>query len=540
MQIPAMIERELRVQSRSWATRWLRVLAAGAAASTLAVALVLAKETAVLGGKTHGPWLFALLHTALSAVLATSCPLLCADSLARERREGTLGLLLLTPLRPSEIVLGKMATHLLRAFTLWLSVTPVLVVPLLVGGIAGADIGFALALEGGVVLGSIAAGFLASSLTEKWGSAIGLATVLAILIGEGLALLSFVGFAPLFVANERAARGEMLFLVAFVGPWILGTGLLGPGGFSGMLAQSPPWMDYALLTALAMVVLGSLVAIILSWRFASRRVQRFGRACVSAPRQEAARCFWFKPRLTLWKQARRKSSLRSNPMIWLYTFDPSVRLVRWLWCGFVLAVWGGVLIAGIDEDDTEPWVFGLPLVLIIGLALSAAASFRRELEEGTIELLLVTPLRPAAILSARLLTLWTDFLPSMLLSMALAGWWMGVHGAGPVNVAILVIAVSSFLTAPLVGARLSVRRISPITGWFWTLGLSGGLPATFGMAMALLAEPAGYYGLDRFHSPFVLVFVVVQCLQAGLCAWATASDLGTRQFQLKPLQRVPG
>jgi ABC-type Na+ efflux pump permease subunit len=99
------------------------------------VALVLAKETAVLGGKMHGPWLFALLHTALSAVLAISCPLLCADSLARERREGTLGLLL-DPLRPSEIVLGKMATHLLRAFTLWLSVALVLVVPLLVGGIA--------------------------------------------------------------------------------------------------------------------------------------------------------------------------------------------------------------------------------------------------------------------------------------------------------------------------------------------------------------------------------------------------------------------
>jgi hypothetical protein len=128
----------------------------------------------------------------------------------------------------------------------------------------------------------------------------------------------------------------------------------------------------------------------------------------------------------------------------------------------------------------------------------------------------------------------------MLLSVGLALWWLAIHGSGPGNVAILVVAVSSFLTAPLMGARLSVRRINPITGWFWTLGLSGGLPAAFGMGMAFLAEPAGYYGLDRFYSPFVLTFVVVQFLQASLCAWATASDLGSRKFQLKPLQRVPG
>ncbi len=539
MQLPAVIERELRVQSRSGATFWLRVLAAGAAGSALAVALLVESKMAIVGGKTHGPWLFALLHTALSSVLAVSCPLFCADALARERREGTLDLLLLTPLRPREIVLGKMSTYLFRAFTLWLSVAPVLVVPLLVGGVGVPDIVFALVLEIGVVLGSVAAGFLASSLAEKWGSAVALATVFAILIGESLALLSFVGFAPLFLANERSARGSILLLVAFVGPWLLGTGLL-QGGFSGLLAQSAPWMDRALLAALGMVALGSLGAITLAGWFAANRLQGIGRTRLRTTPQEARIRSWFQRQLPSWTPPRRKLRVHGNPMIWLHGRGPSARLIRWVWCVPVLAVWCGVFITGFFDNDTEPWVFGVPIALVVGAALSASASFRRELEEGTIELILVTPLRPAAILSARIVTLWAEFLTSMLLSIALALFWMTAHDSGPENVAILALTASSFVTVPFVGARLSVRRLNPITAWFWTLGISGVLPALFGWLIQFVGEPAGFDGAAPFPSSFVLTFVSIQLAQASLCAWATVNDLATRKFQLKPLQQVPG
>lgn len=313
------------------------------------------------------------------------------------------------------------------------------------------------------------------------------------------------------------------------------------GGFSGLLAQSPPWMDYALLAALAMVVLGSLVAITVSWRFAAHRVQRLGRGYVLTPRQEERRRFWFKPRVPRLIRWRHKSLLLRNPMVWLYTLDPSSRLVRWAWCALVLAVSCGVLIAGLDEDDTEPWVFGLPMVLVIGMAFSASASFQRELEEGTFELLLVTPIRPAAILSARLFALWADFLPSVILSAALALVWMTVHGSEPANKAILALAASSFLTVPFVGARLSVRRISPLTGWLWTIGLAGVFPVMFGLLVTFVSEPtAEPEEVWRFSNRFVLSFLSIQFAEAGLCAWATVCELATRKFQLKPLRRTPG
>jgi ABC-type transport system involved in multi-copper enzyme maturation permease subunit len=410
---------------------------------------------------------------------------------------------------------------------------PMLAVPLLIGGVAGADIGFALALEAGVVFGSVAAGFFASSLAERWGRAIALATLLAILIGEALALLSFVGFAPLLLANERSARGDMLFIVAFVGPWILGTGLIGPGGFSGLLAQSPPWMTVALLTALLMVFAGSIVAIVLAWRFAARRIQRFGSGQELTVRQEERHDFWFKARSPLLIRSRRQRVLGRHPMIWLYTFDPFSGLVRWAWCAVVLVVWFGVLWAGIDENDTEPWVFGLPVVLIIGMALSAASSFRREMEEGTFELLLVAPIRPAEILWARLFAFWSDFLPSMLLSVVLALWWMAENGNKPANLVMLGMVVSSFFTVPIVGARLSVRRLNPLTAWLWTLGLTFFLPAGFGLLV-------GYEEYSMFSTRSLVSFVSIQLVEAAACVWVTINDLSTRQFQLKPLRRTPG
>ena len=168
-----VIERELRVQARRAGTYWLRVLAGIVAGGALGAALLARDEWAYLGGASHGAWLFALLHTVISIVLAVACPLLTADTLARERREGTLGILLLTPVGPASIVLGKMAAHLIRTFMIWLAVVPVLIVPLLLGGVAAVDVLFVLVLQLGVVLGSLAAGLIASSLVLEAGAAVG-------------------------------------------------------------------------------------------------------------------------------------------------------------------------------------------------------------------------------------------------------------------------------------------------------------------------------------------------------------------------------
>src|SRR5687768_10260422 len=65
---------------------------------------------------------------------------LTADSIAHEKREGTLGLLFLTPLTPFQIVFGKLIAHSLSGFYWLLVATPLLSLMLIVGGIQGRDV----------------------------------------------------------------------------------------------------------------------------------------------------------------------------------------------------------------------------------------------------------------------------------------------------------------------------------------------------------------------------------------------------------------
>ncbi|MCX6865272.1 MAG: ABC transporter permease, partial [Verrucomicrobia bacterium] len=62
-----------------------------------------------------------------------------ADSINRERREGTLGLLLLTDLTPEQIVWGKMLSCGLTSFLVLLGALPALMFPVLAGGVTGSE-----------------------------------------------------------------------------------------------------------------------------------------------------------------------------------------------------------------------------------------------------------------------------------------------------------------------------------------------------------------------------------------------------------------
>jgi len=62
------------------------------------------------------------------------CALATADAVSRERREGTLVLLYLTELRSLGIVVGKAFVHMLRAVSLFLTMAPRLMLPVVFGG----------------------------------------------------------------------------------------------------------------------------------------------------------------------------------------------------------------------------------------------------------------------------------------------------------------------------------------------------------------------------------------------------------------------
>src|SRR6185295_5308866 len=94
-----------------------------------------------------GARLFQELNMALFVSVMLCVPMLTADCISREKREGTLGLLFLTPLSARGIVIGKCLIQALRGLTLVLSAMPVLVLPFLYGGIVWQDAVLALVIH---------------------------------------------------------------------------------------------------------------------------------------------------------------------------------------------------------------------------------------------------------------------------------------------------------------------------------------------------------------------------------------------------------
>src|SRR5215204_824646 len=158
MPVMPVIARELRSSARHPFTFHLRTV--GAAALVL---------TSLVFGLNHGfgphlgGRLFASLHLTLFLGTWILVPLLTADCISRERREGTLGLLFLTLLKPQDVVIAKSLAHGLRALTLWFAVLPVLMIPLLLGGVGWTEAIMSVLINFSTLCCALAAGLVGSA-----------------------------------------------------------------------------------------------------------------------------------------------------------------------------------------------------------------------------------------------------------------------------------------------------------------------------------------------------------------------------------------
>ena len=161
--------------------------------------------------------------------------LVSADSLNRERRDGTLGLLLLTDLTPGEIVWGKMLSCGLAAFVVLLGSVPALMFPVLAGGVTGSEaalIGLGLL---NTLFVALAAGLWMSAVfrERRYAVAVTLGLVGALAFGPEVLGGSFLGtaavpFCRLFglAGWMTAARLPGLFKLPFV-VWFIGLQAVG-------------------------------------------------------------------------------------------------------------------------------------------------------------------------------------------------------------------------------------------------------------------------------------------------------------------------
>ncbi|MBI3882475.1 MAG: ABC transporter permease subunit [Verrucomicrobia bacterium] len=391
-----IVVRELQVAARQVATYRLRVLVGGAAFVVAVMFLIFADQAPASVGGT----VFAFLTWGAAAFCLFEGIRVTADTLAEERREGTLGLLFLTDLSGFDVVLGKFAAAAVRSFTALLAAFPVFALPLLVGGVTAGEFWRVLLALAATMLVSLTAGMFVSSFTRSGLAAMG---GTALLLALTVIVPAAVG--PGVAKHLTNWSGELVFLSGSIG------GLWRAFENHFQFAPEDYWLALAgaAVTALLFLAAAS-VLLIRTWRETGERVpdswwQRFTR-----PRVNPA---------NVWSTGH----LAENPALWLAERTlPGRRMIWWMvWgaagvCVLVAAV-GGSVGVGISIAIQ----MGVCFVLKVWLAVLAPQSLNESRRTGALELLLVTGLSPRELVRGQLETLMNYFMgPALMASVGIS------------------------------------------------------------------------------------------------------------------------
>jgi ABC-type transport system involved in multi-copper enzyme maturation permease subunit len=452
-------QRELREGARGKGNRRMRFWSA--LAGTLVLWFVLAntdEPEAELGFD-----LFVRLHITLVGLILLVVPCLTADCLAREKREGTLGLLFLTPLSAGGIVAGKALTQALRASTLWLAMAPVLTIPFLTGGVTWQDALGAVTAEFCVALLCFGSGLLASSLVQKRNAAFVLAFVFAAFfvylfseIAFLVLLVSVHGLSFLNFLDYQIWEVMSFNLDLLTNGWVLNW-TPPPLTLMGTIT-APIWMWVSVAAPLAALWLFTLI-----FRFAARRVERSWHDKIPSPKRERLLQRYCTPVFRRRFDRAMQRSLDWNPVAWLQQYSWKDRITKWGLCLVCILVEIGVLgAAGIQALPATQ------ALLLAGLAavyiFVGVNTFLEEKRSGALELLLVTPISVNKLIFGRAWGLWKQFLPSVLVVAAVINWpglrlawWYGREEPSVCSPVGQVWILCNFLTLPIFATYAALR-----------------------------------------------------------------------------------
>jgi ABC-type transport system involved in multi-copper enzyme maturation permease subunit len=462
MTVFPVIARELRASARQPFTYYLRVLGVTA---LLVASVLFGLQRGFEPG--FGRQLFAALHGALFGAIWLLVPMLTADCISRERREGTLGLLFLTPLKGTDVVVAKGLAHGLRGVTLGLAVLPVLTVPFLLGGVSWLEAVLSVVVNANAICWALAAGLLASAWSKTWLRAFLLAAILALAFflvlatGSGLFLMETVRLG-------RPGQFEMSWEHVLTVGFVL---LTNAGGeWSGFIRWVPLAWTMGQTTGLSLLIL--VVAVLV----AGEKTRRSWQEEPPSRRQ----LWWQRTFCTpvLWlsffrRWMRRK--LERNPIGWLEQRTWSGRLVTWGWFAVLISIYSLVLTDRHFFDGSGGLHAMLAWLLAGSMAMSAAGSFRRERETGVLELLLVSPLGENQIIAGRLGGLWSQFAPAvglLLVVWAYCSTFLPNGGDAGTYLFFLV----TFVTVPVFGLYFSLSCRNFLMAFLATVGAGLVLP----------------------------------------------------------------
>jgi ABC-type Na+ efflux pump permease subunit len=466
MLAPAVIERELRLSLRKLQPRKERLQVAILGTVVVTVFFVLSFIDKQAGASLH----FYLFLGAL--YLAVVRPVrLILGIFSEERRAQTLELLYLTGMSPGDLFLGKVLGGILVSSCELMAVVPLLAFPFLMGGVSlDVFIATAAALPTLLVL-MLAVSLLSSVVSSNDGAE--LLMTFAI-----VALLSVCTPIPYMLGKALAGRPPFssywLTLSPAYAPWLalnrFATGTAGEF-----------WMGTAItwaISAALLVVAGFYLS--QNWRIdpdARKRVvwqQTFNR-WLARDGSDAG-----------------KSVLETNPFQWIAQRDCRPLLLVWGAIASICALWllGWWAWPKFWPSTSNFLVTGFLLLTITDLLTAYAAGRRlgEDRRDGTLELLLTTPLAPEQIVEGQEQALRRQFHPARLTVCSL---FVVLMAGGFVTRAWSLNAAISYTIIWLLFIGWCVRKgagSAPLSMW---IALNTGRPA---MAMLRSVSGGGNWG----------------------------------------------
>jgi len=508
----------------------------------------------------------ALSYRALAAAGATSfkyvaylqvglicliAPLFMAGAIAQEANPKTWDILLTTPLTASQIVLGNLFGRLFFILALLVASLPLFAVTQYFGGVPGTSIFLSYAIAAGAALGV---------------GAVAIALCVSRIAGQRAVFLFYIGVVTYLAVTSAidaviAPAGKTSLLTP-VNPFLTLRSILSPSAYAphtvddlaGASALARVWLGSPALSFLFVTFAGSIAIVLMSvWSVRSATIRGWGLARHGgdddAPVEGGRPAHHVGRNPIAWREAESRGGFLRQMARWGFL------ALGMLWALGILAFFHAGAMSAEDFRFTllsTLWTEYLVIALVA--VVSASSTIASEREDGTLDILLTTPITPSDYLGGKLKGL-VRYLGPMLaapvVTTMLAAIYVGAGGlggaaeltqqqiAGTATLDVPVILPIAALIAPL--TSVPFVAFCAVLGLQWSLKSKGVVVATVG-AFGVVIVVGGTLGMCGFYAGRDVPYIgaALSCLTPTTAASACVAPAATITNTLEEAGSVRG
>ncbi len=486
--------------------------------------------------------LVAYLQLLLIAVLT---PVFMAGAIAQESNPRTWDVLLTTPLSAAQIVLGNLFGRLFFVLALLFASLPLFAITQYFGGVPGTSVlaSYAISATTALIVGAIAVALAVNRLAGR-----------RAVFTFYIAVVSYLGVTAaidVFLRGSSPAGPGGVTVMTPLNPFLALQALLEPSSY-----PRPDELTLAAMTALGRFWFGSPVTAFCSIFSGTALFLALASSILVRTVASTTRRPWYRRIAGVGAanaDARPAREVWNNPIAWREAAARANTFVkvaaRWGFIGagllFGLALTALYHAGSLNHTDfrlalTATVLTELAVVALVAVNMSATA-ISREREDGTLDILLTTPLSQTSYLNGKLRGLITYLLPLLavpVLTLAFASIYVLLGGFGRQG------GVRTISNNPLIAAQVESPVILPesvillplatipflafviMIGLQWSLKSKGTIASVVG-TVAIAGSVAGIVGLCgwRGASEFAVVGPALAALTPGSILYALVSPV---------------